>query len=178
MRAQKQAQQGFTYLMLLWWVAISGVMLVAISHSWKMEMQRQREAELVFRGEQIQRALQSYYDHVEPKTLPTTWQDLLEDRRGPKLMRHLRQRYTDPITNGEWGLIKQGPLIKGVYSTSTLKPLKTQDKEASYQDWRYEVDAGAMAASSPASSPVSASAPTLGSSAVPRSPFSSTFSPR
>jgi type II secretory pathway pseudopilin PulG len=148
--------RGFTYLMLMWWVAISGVMLIAVSRSWTMEMRRQREAELVFRGEQIQHALQSYYDSVEPKTLPTTWEDLLEDRRGPRLMRHLRQRYKDPITNGEWGVIKEGALIKGVYSTSPLKPIRSQDKEATYQDWRYEVDAGASAASSPASSASSA----------------------
>lgn len=166
--ASRHAQKGFTYLMLLWWVAISGVMLIAVSRSWVMETRRQREAELVFRGEQIQHALQSYYDNVEPKTLPNTWQDLLEDRRGPKLRRHLRQRYTDPITNGEWGLIKQGALIKGVYSTSTLKPIKTQDKEATYKDWHYEVDAGMPAASSPAS----------GAASAPVSPFSSTFRPR
>ncbi|MGC4061270.1 MAG: type II secretion system protein [Aquabacterium sp.] len=167
-RASPNAQKGFTYLMLLWWVAISGVMLIAVSRSWTMEMRRQREAELVFRGEQIQHALQSYYDSVEPKALPANWQDLLEDRRGTKLVRHLRHRYMDPITNGEWGVIKEGASIKGVYSLSTLKPLKTQDKEATYRDWRYEVDAAPTAASG---APPGASSPA--SSAMP-----SSFRPR
>ena len=171
------AQKGFTYLMLLWWVAISGVMLIAVSHSWTMDARRQRETELIFRGEQIKQALQSYYDAspTEPKTLPTTWQDLLEDRRGPKLLRHLRQRYTDPVMpDGEWGVIRQGTFIKGVHSLSTLKPLKGLDKQATYQDWRYEIDAAAAPASSPASSPSTASpASPAASSAFSIKPFMS-----
>ena len=155
-------QKGFTYLMLLWWVAISGVMLMAVSHSWVMDSRRQREAELIFRGEQIKHALQSYYDAspTDPKTLPTTWQDLLEDRRGPKLLRHLRQPYKDPISaDGHWGVIKQGLFIKGVHSESTLKPVKGLDKDATYQNWRYEVDAAAPPASSASATSSAASAP-------------------
>ena len=158
-------QKGFTYLMLLWWVAISGVMLIAVSRSWTMDARRQREAELIFRGEQIKQALQSYYDAspTEPKTLPANWQDLLEDRRGPKLLRHLRRLYKDPVTfDGDWGVIKQGAFIKGVYSLSPLKPVKGLDNQATYRDWHYELDAAAPPASA-ASSASSASA----ASAVP-----------
>ena len=127
-------------------------MLMAVSRSWVMDARRQREAELIFRGEQIKQALQSYYDAQEPKTLPTSWEALLEDRRGSKLLRHLRMLYKDPITlDGDWGVIKQGPFIKGVYSLSTLKPISGKDERLSYQDWRYEANAvvaPALAASS------------------------------
>lgn len=166
-------QKGFTYLMLLWWVAISGVMLVAVSRSWVMDARRQREAELIFRGEQIRRALQSYYDASpkEPKTLPTTWQDLLEDRRGPKLLRHLRRAYKDPITfDGDWGVIRQGAFIKGVYSVSTLKPVKGLDERATYRDWHYEVDAAVPAAS--AGSAASAAETSAAASAASMPTFS------
>ena len=48
------------WLLLLWWVAISGVMLTALSHAWQIESRRQREMELVFRGEQIRLAIEAY----------------------------------------------------------------------------------------------------------------------
>lgn len=51
---------GFTYLALLWWVAISSVMLAALAQQWGIESRLQREIELVFRGEQIKAALVSY----------------------------------------------------------------------------------------------------------------------
>ncbi len=53
-------QRGFTYLMLLFWVALSGVMLMALAQRWSTESQREREKELVFRGEQIRLAIEAH----------------------------------------------------------------------------------------------------------------------
>ena len=42
--------RGFTYLMVLLWVAISGVMLMALSRAWLLESRRERDTELIYRG--------------------------------------------------------------------------------------------------------------------------------
>lgn len=145
MRGQRR-QGGFTYLMLIWWVAISGVMLAALADNWSHAMRRQREAELVFRGEQIRHAIQSYRKVVLPdgsSQWPTQLEDLLEDRRGPKPVRHLRRLWPDPITGqAQWGLIKEGLGIKGVFSDSPAKPLAPPEGVAEYRQWLFAADNG------------------------------------
>lgn len=138
---RKRDQAGFTYLMLMWCVAIGGVMLAALGQQWLTESRRQKEMELVFRGEQIQVAIQSYYDATPngPKTLPSQWRDLLEDRRGPTLKRHLRQVYAEPITRqGQWVVLRDGGLIKGVHSPSILPPLGGHGQYPRYDAWRFD----------------------------------------
>lgn len=157
MRSAPLKKRGFTYLMLLWWVAIGGVMLAAVAQSWSLASRRERETELVFRGEQIRQAIQSYYDDSpqEPKTLPPSLEALLEDRRGPVVRRHLRRLYKDPITrDGEWGLVKEGALVKGVYSLSPQKPLRGLDRYERYAQWSFDVNVAAAS-----SAPDAASAP-------------------
>ncbi len=145
-------QNGFTYLMLLWWVAISGVVLMAISHSWVLEARREREAELIFRGEQIRAALLAYAkvpvaDGLSP--WPSSLQDLLEDQRSGKIVRHLRQVWPDPITHQPWGLLKDRDGIHGVYSRSEQAPIHPPDGVEHYRQWLFE--AAALSASPPAS---------------------------
>jgi type II secretory pathway pseudopilin PulG len=139
-----RVQGGFTYLMLLWWVAISGVMLMALSHSWVMESRREREAELVYRGEQIRAALVAYAKVPVTTGLspyPRRLEDLLEDQRSGKLVRHLRQVWRDPITNSPtWGLLKDRDGIRGVYSLSRQVPIKAPDGVRSYRQWRFEAE--------------------------------------
>ncbi|RZL02095.1 MAG: type II secretion system protein [Rubrivivax sp.] len=152
---------GFTYLMLLWWVAIGSIMLAALGQQWALESRRQKEIELVFRAEQIRDAIQSYYDAtpIEPKLLPTSIDDLLEDRRGPVLKRHLRQHWTDPITGSpDWGLVMAGPFLRGVYSPSKQHPLRAPTSIETYEDWRFETDAVPLESSESApSSPLGSS---------------------
>ena len=45
-------QQGFSYLVLLLWIVIGGVLLTALSSQWLLDARREREIELVFRAEQ------------------------------------------------------------------------------------------------------------------------------
>lgn len=137
----RQRQQGFTYLMVLWWVAISSVMLAAMGQQWGLETRRQKEMELVFRGNQIRQALDDYYNMApsgQPKLLPRQLGDLLQDPRHTNLVRHLRQIGVDPITGQAWGLIHEGPFVKGVYSQSQQVPLRAPGGASSYQEWRFE----------------------------------------
>ena len=133
---------GFTYLMLLWWIAVSSVLLAALGQSWAIEARRQREMELVFRSEQIKAAIQSYRDATPGpvKQLPRRLEDLLEDPRGPEVQRHLRRLWSNPITGSDqWGLVKQGDFIFGVYSESDQHPLRAPSGIDRYEDWRFEL---------------------------------------
>lgn len=133
---------GFTYLMLLWWVAVSSVLLAALGQSWAIEARRQREIELVFRAEQIKAAIVAYREATPtlPKTLPTRLQDLLVDQRGPAIKHHLRRLWPDPITGSvDWGLLREGDFIRGVYSPSGQMPLRAPDGILRYDQWLFEV---------------------------------------
>lgn len=138
------ASRGFTYLALLWWVAISGVMLAALGTQWKLEATRQREAELVFRGEQIQAALVAYQSNTPPgqPMLPEALADLLDDKRQGQPKRHLRRLWPDPITGKPWGLLRtEDGRIRGVYSDSARKPLTEPEGINTYREWLFDVPA-------------------------------------
>ncbi len=139
--------RGFTYLMVLFWVAISGVMLMALSRTWLMDARRERDTELTYRGEQIREAL-SAYAAVPVSTgssrAPERLEDLLEDRRSGQVVRHLRRVWRDPITNSlAWGLVKdaQGGIV-GVFSNSPKVPLLGPVGVLTYRDWRFEIASG------------------------------------
>ena len=132
---------GFTYLALLWWVAISGVMLSALGSQWRLDATRQREAELVFRGEQIQAALAAYQANTPAgqPALPADLSELLDDTRQGPPRRHLRRPWNDPITGKAWGLLlTEGGRIRGVFSASERKPLAAPEGIDSYREWLFE----------------------------------------
>lgn len=134
---------GFTYLLLLWWVALSGVMLMALGESWTSQSQRDREAELVYRGDQIRLAIEAYAstpvsDGVS--RLPQKLEDLLEDRRTGELRRHLRQIWRDPITRRlEWGVVRDANGITGVHSLSRQQPMRAPPGVTRYDEWRFMI---------------------------------------
>lgn len=118
--------RGFTYIGLMLIVAIAGIALSGVGIVWKTEMQRENEKELRFAGEQYVAAIASYYECkvCGPQQLPKNLKDLLKDTRAPSVVRHIRKLYRDPMTRSDdWGLIKNGGRITGVYSKSTLEPL-------------------------------------------------------
>jgi type II secretory pathway pseudopilin PulG len=142
------AQEGFTYLWVLFMVAALGTALGAAAELWSTEQQREKERELLFVGDQFRQAIKGYYLQTAgaAKGYPPTLDALLKDPRVPGVRRYLRQVYLDPITgSAEWGLVKvPGGGIAGVYSLSEKKPLKTanfpladQDFEGKtkYSDW-------------------------------------------
>ncbi|OGS97060.1 MAG: hypothetical protein A3K04_10935 [Gallionellales bacterium RBG_16_56_9] len=142
-------QCGFTYIGLLLFIAIGGIALAAIGPVWHTEMQREREKELLFAGEQYAQAIGSYYESTPGgvRQYPASLQDLLHDRRFPGIKRHLRKLYLDPMTGGdEWGLIKEQGAIVGVHSLSQARPLKQAGFAGQfagfadadrYQGWRF-----------------------------------------
>jgi len=111
MNTRKHAGQGgFTYFMLLWWVALSGIMLAALSQQWRFERRREKEAEMVARAQEIVSAIATYRQAVPNSGGPASLQDLVEDRRGPRTLRHLRRIWVDPLTGrADWGLVRDVP---------------------------------------------------------------------
>ncbi|MEQ1720017.1 MAG: hypothetical protein ABL887_02760 [Nitrosomonas sp.] len=105
----KSAQQGFVYLWALYTVALAGIAMAAAAHVWQAKSLREKEAELMFIGEQFRLAIKSYQS-TGTKQFPKTLEDLVEDKRTPNVVRHLRKIYVDPMTNTtEWGIVEEAP---------------------------------------------------------------------
>jgi type II secretory pathway pseudopilin PulG len=148
-RNNAASSAGFTYVWLLLAVAFMAVGLAAIAEVATTAMRRDKEAELLFVGDQFARAI-ALYRASSPgsQQYPQRLEDLLADKRVPNVRRHLRRIYPDPMTgSAEWGLVRgPGGGIVGVYSRSTTPPLKTANfpkgyeafaSAASYAEWRF-----------------------------------------
>lgn len=140
---------GFTYMGLMMVIAISGIAMAGVGIVWQQNMQREREKELLFIGEQYLHAIGSYYENSPNgiKQYPATLQDLLIDNRGPIIKHHIRKLYADPFTRREnWELIMLDSRVFGVHSRSELRPIKKTNfamlyngfsEASSYNDWRF-----------------------------------------
>lgn len=144
-------QSGVALIALLSAIVVMGVLLASVGEVWKTTAQREREEELLFVGVQIRNAIQSYKDKSPAgiREYPRSLSDLLEDRRFPTPVRHLRKLYRDPLTNSnDWGLLQMGDRIIGIYSLSESKPLKEANfpeglasfsGSTSYRQWVFVV---------------------------------------
>ena len=114
--------EGVTYIGLLVLIVIIGIVLAQVGEVGAIARKREKEAQLLWVGDQYRRALASYR---AAGGFPQRLEDLLQDPRTPNVRRYLRQLYPDPITGStDWGLLKVGELITGVYSKSEDEPLK------------------------------------------------------
>jgi len=124
-------QRGFTYLWLLFILAASAAGLAAIGQRASIAVQRDRETELMFRGHEIAHALAAYRSATPgaAKSLPTSLQELLEDRRGTLPVRHLRRVYADPFTGQpDWVLVMtDDDRVAGVHSRASVVALRSID---------------------------------------------------
>jgi type II secretory pathway pseudopilin PulG len=118
-------QRGFTLIGMLLVTALMGAGLAAIGQVASHAAQREKEAELLYRGNQYRLAIASYYKTGQ--AYPRELAELLQDRRFPMPVRHLRKLYPDPLTGAaDWGLVEApGGGIMGVYSRSEEAPIKT-----------------------------------------------------
>lgn len=140
---------GFTYLTVLFIVAILMTGLALLGEMWETKAKREKEAELLFVGNQYRRAITLFYEKTPGgvKRYPRTLEELLKDPRTPSVQRYLRQLYADPMGGSEWGIVKSPDGgVAGVYSQSEDKPLKTGnfklrdagfDNAERYADWKF-----------------------------------------
>ncbi len=87
-------------------------------------LQRERELELLARGNEIRRAI-GLYD-AAGNTFPKSLEDLVLDRRQPTIKRYLRRVYDDPLTGTADSGVVPGPgeTIMGVFSNASGTPFK------------------------------------------------------
>lgn len=143
-------QRGATLMVVLVIMVILGLTAGISGKTWKTVMQKAKEEELLFVGNQYRRAIEGYYTKGHggrAGIYPSQIDYLLKDPRSLQTLRHIRRIYPDPMTGGDWMLIKdEGGRIKGVYSSSSLEPFKKDGftkeyesfKDASaYSDWKF-----------------------------------------
>lgn len=145
----RRGQGGFTYLYLLFAVAVLSVALLGEASVRHYDARRQAETELLRIGREFRDALASYRSSGDGRELPVSLEDLLDDGRSGGVRRHLRRIPYDPVTRTrEWGLIQQGGRIVGVHSLSPREPLKVAgfDPEEEhfegarhYHEWRFMI---------------------------------------
>lgn len=130
-------EAGYTYLFVMFLVVLTGLAATVATHQWKTEIRREREEELLFRGDQIREAIGLYYLTARAgfNAYPRSLDDLVKDPNSSATRRYLRQPYKDPITGEDFELIKEGDALKGVRSKSTAAPLKTGNFPPQYQDF-------------------------------------------
>lgn len=96
----RASSRGFTYLWVLFAVALLGISLVTASTLWVSTANRQKRVQLEWAGAQFKEAIGSYYESGPGgnKSYPRTFDDLLEDRRFGLPRRHLRRIYFNPFS--------------------------------------------------------------------------------
>jgi type II secretory pathway pseudopilin PulG len=92
---------GYAMAALLTMIAVMSILLTAALPVWRHEMQREKEAELVFRGEQYVHAIQLFFSRF--RTYPPNVDVLVKQK-------FLRKKYLDPVTGKEFRPIYVGQL--------------------------------------------------------------------
>jgi type II secretory pathway pseudopilin PulG len=143
---------GFTYLVLIFVIAVMGLLLSGYGQSWKLSARREKETELLFVGSQLSAALESYRRVTQQgqPDAPANLDELVEDKRFPYPVRHLRKVFRDPMTGKtDWKLNIQNGRIVAISSRSekeALRDTKTLPKfvsissdveEPRYCDWLF-----------------------------------------
>ncbi|SRR5258708_77768 len=146
---QRPAHEGgFTYLSALLLITLAGAALGAVAESWTHARQREKEAELIWIGNQFKQAIGLYYQRSPGavKRFPEKLEDLLEDRRFLSTQRYLRRIYADPMTGKqEWALIiAPSGGIAGVQSLSSAKPIRSSGSATAYSDWKFSYEPPAV----------------------------------
>jgi type II secretory pathway pseudopilin PulG len=148
-RGRHESSRGFVLAMLLAFVTGIGILLTMAMPTVKAQIQREQEAELIFRGEAIMNAIKAY--KTKTGAYPLKLEDLTKVR--PRIIRKL---YLDPMTReggkegskeGEWELItavqpgasgdKTGLPIVGVHSKSQKDSFMIYKGKTLISDWAF-----------------------------------------
>lgn len=134
-------QRGVTLIVVLVMIVILGLSAGLAGQTISSLVQREREAELLWRGDQYRKAIASYYAPVGQggaglQAYPQRLEDLLRDNRVLGVKRHLRRLYPDPMTGAPFQALKDpAGRLNGVRSASEDRPFKQDGFPIEYQDF-------------------------------------------
>lgn len=101
-RSRQRAEQGYVLLTLLLMMAVMGIVAATMVTSFKFDIRRDREEEMIHRGVQYSRAIRAYYKKFG--RYPAT----IENLENTNQQRFLRKRYKDPLTGRDFRLLHFG----------------------------------------------------------------------
>src|SRR5919204_5517515 len=107
LRGQIGGQGGYAMAVLLVSLSVMAILLTVAMPVWKHTARRERETELVFRGQQYARAIGLFQRKHGPGTLPPTIDVLVNEH-------FLRKKFKDPITNDDFQVLVQGAQQPGI----------------------------------------------------------------
>src|SRR3954471_288045 len=112
----QDGERGYAMAALLVSLAVMLVLMTVAMPVWRTQTQREKEAELIFRGEQIARSINLYMRKMGGGSYPPNLDVLVQGR-------FLRQKYKDPMTEndpsmpmnqrGEWDVITAAGGVPG-----------------------------------------------------------------
>lgn len=126
----RKNEEGHALLVLMMFSTLLFISLGAAIPNTLQMGQREREEELLFRGEQYIQAIKLFFD--QSGRYPTTVKELIRTDN----IRFLRQAYKDPMTrNGKWRFIHadaSGKVVDSLASLRTAKPALKGSKLTSF----------------------------------------------
>ena len=105
---------GYAMAVLLAGIAIMGIVWTMVVPVWKQQIQREKEAELIFRAGQYARAV-ALYQRKYANAFPPNVDVLLKEK-------FLRKKYKDPVTNREFRYLSPLELQAQPGLTTTTTP--------------------------------------------------------
>lgn len=140
----RSRESGYAMVGLLVGIALLTISLSVALPVWRTMILREKEAELLWRGQQYDRALQLYRRKTGAPGPPNL--DVLVKER------YLRKKYKDPIANDDFELVPLGApnapgvrqprrgfgqLIGGVRSKSKKRSLRVVNGKQVYNEWQF-----------------------------------------
>ncbi len=99
-RCSRRGDSGYMLLFLMLAVAVLTIAMLEVARNYRRSIVRDREVEMIHRGEQYERAVKRYYHKFG--TYPASIEQLEDTNK----VRFLRKRYKDPISpDGAWKLV-------------------------------------------------------------------------
>jgi type II secretory pathway pseudopilin PulG len=103
--AVDRSDRGFVMVALLVGMSVAAIWMAAALPAWRQQTQRQREEDLIFRGEQYARAIVLFQDKNRGALPPSI--DVLVSGH------YLRKKWKDPVTNDEFIPLGNGVGVPG-----------------------------------------------------------------
>lgn len=170
----RAGQRGFVMAMLLALITIMGILLMKGIPAISTEVQREQEAELIFRGESIAKAIRIFA--AKSGRYPMTLAEL--ETIKPRIIRKV---YKDPMTeSGEWDFIyavqpgatgdtRSLPIV-GVKSKSQKDSFKIYNNKTIYSDWAFSATSNLLGLPTGIPGPSTPPDPGGGKEANPKDP--------